>query len=187
MGRYDDAREEIKQAQRLDPLSLIINANKGYYLYFARQYDAAIEQYRRTLEIDPNFGVGRFYLAQAYVQKKMYAEAIAEFQKLIHSPADDLETAAALSYAYAQSGRREEAQKILREMMELQKGRYVSPLYIATVHTGMGDRDQAIEWLYKAYDARHPGLVLIKVDPMFDSLREDQRFQELLRRFDRVP
>ncbi len=185
MGRFDDATEEIKRAQQLDPLSLIINANKGYYLYFARQYDAAIEQYRKTLEINPGFGVGRFYLAQAYVQKRMYAEAIAEFQKLITSPTDDLETAAALGYVYAQSGRREEAQKILIEMMELSKNRYVSPLYIATVHTGLGDQDQAIEWLYKAYDARHPGLVLIKVDPMFDGLRADQRFQELLRRFDR--
>ncbi|MBA3766399.1 MAG: tetratricopeptide repeat protein [Acidobacteria bacterium] len=185
MGRFDDATEEIKRAQQLDPLSLIINANKGYYLYFARQYDAAIEQYRKTLEINPGFGVGRFYLAEAYVQKKMYAEAIAEFQKLITSPADDLKTSAALGYAYAQSGRREEAQRILTEMMELSKNRYVSPLYIATVHTGLGDQDQAIEWLYKAYDARHPGLVLIKVDPMFDSLRGATRFQELLRRFDR--
>lgn len=186
MGRYSDATEEIKRAQQLDPLSLIINANKGYYLYFARQYDAAIEQYRKTLEINPSFGVGRFYLAQAYVQKKMYAEAIAEFQKLITSPGEDLETAAALGYAYAQSGRRDEAQKILTEMMELSKNRYVSPLYIATVYTGLGDHDRAIEWLNKAYEARHPGLVLIKVDPMFDSLRSEQRFQELLKRFDRV-
>jgi serine/threonine protein kinase/tetratricopeptide (TPR) repeat protein len=187
MGRYDDATEEIKRAQQLDPLSLIINANKGYYLYFARQYDAAIEQYRKTLEIDPNFGVGRYYLAQAYVQKKMYGEAIAEFQKLISTPGDDLETAAALGYAYAQSGRRADAQKFLTEIIELSKSRYVSPLYIATIYTGLGERDQAIEWLYKAYDARHPGLVLLKVDPMFDSLRGDARFQELLRRFDRVP
>jgi serine/threonine-protein kinase len=187
MGRYDDATEEIKRAQQLDPLSLIINANKGYYLYFARHYDEAIAQYRKTLEIDPNFGVGRFYLAQAYVQKKMYGEAIAEFQKLIASPGDDLETAAALGYAYAQSGRRAEAQKILAEMMELQKSRYVSPLYIATVYSGLEEKEQAIEWLYKAYDGKHPGLVLIKVDPMFDGLRGDQRFQDLLRRFDRAP
>jgi serine/threonine-protein kinase len=116
----------------------------------------------------------------------MYTEAVAEFQKLITSPGEDLETAAALGYAYAQSGRREEAQKILSEMTELAKNRYVSPLYIATVHTGLGDKDQAIEWLDKAYDGRHPGLVLIKVDPMFDSLRGDARFQELLKRFDRV-
>ncbi|HEX8140833.1 MAG TPA: protein kinase [Pyrinomonadaceae bacterium] len=187
MGRYEDATEEIKKAQQLDPLSLIINANKGYYLYFARQYDAAIEQYRRTLEIDPNFGVGRFYLAQAYVQKRMYAEAIGEFQKLRTATGQDLEADAALAHAYARSGKREEAERILTEMKELQQTRYVSPLYIATVYAGLGDADQAIEWLDKAFDARHPGLVLIKVDPMFDSLRSDRRFQELLRRFDRVP
>jgi serine/threonine protein kinase/Tfp pilus assembly protein PilF len=187
MGRYNDATEEIKRAQQLDPLSLIINANKGYYLYFARQYDAAIEQYRKTLEIDPNFGVGRFYLGQAYVQKRMYAEAVAEFQKLITSPGEDLETAAALAYAYARSGRRDEAQKILSEMMELSKSRYVSPLYVATIYTGLGDKDRAVEWLNKAYEGRHPGLVLIKIDPMFDDLRGDARFQELLKRFDRVP
>jgi len=185
MGRYDEAREEIKRAQQLDPLSLIIGANSGLYLYFSHDYDGAIEQYRRTLEIDPNFYIAHFYLGKAYAQKKMYNEAITEFQRLVSAPGDNLEAEAALANAYAQSGRRADAQKILAGLLNESQQRYVSPLYIATVYTGLGDRDKAIEWLNKAYDSRHPGLVLIRIEPMFDTLRSDARFQELLHRFDR--
>ena len=184
MGRANEAREEIKRAQQLDPLSLIISANSGLYLYYSHDYDAAIEQYRRTLEIDPDFYIAHYYVGQAYVQKKMYNEAIAEFQKLINAPGDILEAEAALGNAYALAGRRTDAQKILDGMLTTAQQRYISPLYVATVYTGLGDRDKAIEWLNKAYDNRHPGLVLIRVEPMFDSLRSDSRFQQLLSRFD---
>jgi adenylate cyclase len=101
--------------------------------------------------------------------------------------ADDLETAAALAYAYAAAGRRAEAQSLLAQMTSISKRRYVSPLYLATVYTGLGDKEQAIKLLYQAYDNRHPGLVLIRVWPHFDSLRDDPRFQELLRRVEPIP
>jgi serine/threonine protein kinase/Tfp pilus assembly protein PilF len=198
MGKYDLARREIEQAQQLDPLSPIINANSGLYLYYAHKYDEAIEQYRKTLEIDPRFGVAHYYLGLAYLQKKEYDKAIAEFKIVMDSTGDasaakdeldgdDLETAAALAYAYSASGNRAEAQTLLGKMIELQKRRYVSPLYLATVYAGLGEKDQAIEHLKKAYENRHPGLVLIRVEPLFDSLRDDQRFQELLRRFEPIP
>jgi serine/threonine protein kinase/tetratricopeptide (TPR) repeat protein len=198
MGKYDLARREIEQAQQLDPLSPIINANSGLYLYYAHKYDEAIEQYRKTLEIDPGFGVAHYYLGLAYLQKKEYGKAIEEFKIVMDSTGgasaandeldgDDLETAAALAYAYSASGKRAEAQTLLGKMIELQQRRYVSPLYLATIYTGLGEKEQAIEHLKKAYENRHPGLVLIRVEPLFDSLRDDQRFQELLRRFEPIP
>ncbi|HKR00679.1 MAG TPA: protein kinase [Pyrinomonadaceae bacterium] len=198
MGKYDLARREIEQAQALDPLSPIINANSGLYLYFAHKYDEAIEQYRRTLEINPRFGIAHYYLGLAHLQKKEFDKAIAEF-KSVMSPAggaqgskdeidgDDLEMAAALGYAYAASGRRAEAQSLLVRMIELSQRRYVSPLYIATIHAGLGEKEQAVAQLNKAFENRHPGLVLIRVEPLFDSLRDDPQFQELLRRFDPIP
>jgi tetratricopeptide (TPR) repeat protein len=197
MGKYDLARREIEQAQALDPLSPIINANSGLYLYYAHKHDEASEQYRKTLEINSEFGIAHYYLGLAYLQKKDYDKAIAEF-KTVMKPAGgdatkdeldggDLETPAALAYAYALAGRRAEAQTILSKMIELSKRRYVSPLYLATIYTGLGDKDQAIEQLNKAYENRHPGLVLIRVEPLFDSLRDDQRFQELLRKFEPIP
>ncbi|HWS99392.1 MAG TPA: protein kinase [Pyrinomonadaceae bacterium] len=201
MGKYDLARREIEQAQALDPLSPIISANSGLYLFFARKYDEAIEQYKKTLEIDPRFAVAHYYLGLAYVEKKEYEKAVAEFKTVMSSGgegadsaaagdelnADDIETAAALAFAYAAAGRRAEAEKLLAQMTSLAGRRYVSPLYLATVYTGLGDKEQAIKLLYKAYDNRHPGLVLIRVWPHFDSLRGDPRFQELLRRFEPIP
>jgi tetratricopeptide (TPR) repeat protein len=199
MGKYDLAHHEIEQAQALDPLSPIINANSGLYLYYAHKYDEAIEQYRKTLEIDPRFGVAHYYLGLAYLQKKEYDKAISEFRTVMTSAGDaaaaakdeldgdDLETAAALAYAYASAGRRAEAQSLLDKMIKLSKRRYVSPLYLATIYTGLGEKDQALEQLNKAYDNKHPGLVLIRVEPLFDSLRDDKSFQELLRRFEPIP
>jgi serine/threonine-protein kinase len=199
MGKYDLARREIEQAQTLDPLSPIISANSGLYLYYAHKYDEAIEQYRKTLEINSGFGVAHHYLGLAYLQKKEYDKAVTEFKMVMKSAGDDtaagkeeidgddLETAAALAYAYASAGRRTEAQSLLGKMIELSKRRYVSPLYLATVYMGLGAKDQAIEQLNKAYDNRHPGLVLIRVEPLFDTLRDDGRFQELLRRFEPIP
>lgn len=197
MGKYDLARREIEQAQQLDPLSPIINSNSGLYLYFAHKFDQAIEQYHRTLEIDPKFRIAHYYLGLAHLQKKEFERAVNEFKSVMNSSAesdakgelegDDLSSAAALSYTYAQMGRRAEAQELLAKMIELQKRRYVSPLYLATAYTGLGEKEQAITHLYQAYDNRHPGLVLIRVEPLFDSLRDDARFQELLKRFEPIP
>ncbi len=195
MGKYDLARREIEQAQTLDPLSPIISANSGLYLFFARKYDEAIEQYKKTLEIDPRFAVAHYYLGLAYVEKKEYDKAVEEFRTVMSGEAatgdelnaDDIETAAALAYTYARAGRKAEAETVLSLMISLSKRRYVSPLYLATIYTGLGDKEQAIEQLNKAYENRHPGLVLIRVWPHFDSLRDDPRFQSLLRRFEPIP
>ena len=197
MGKFERARSEIEQAQQLDPLSPIISSNAGFYSYFEHRYDDAIAQYKKTLEIDPNFWVAHHYLGLAYAKKGAYAEAINELRTLLKSPGEGPlqegavenhpEVAASLGFTYAKAGRRSEAKAILDRLHSLSQRRYVSGLYMAIVYTGLKDNERAIEYLNRAYQSRHPGLVLIRVDPLFDDLRGDERFKQLIRRFEPIP
>lgn len=197
MGKFDRAREEIEQAQQLDPLSPIISSNAGLYSYFEHRYDDAITQYRRTLEIDPGFWVAHHYLGLAYAKKGSHEEAIDQLRGLLESPGEgplkdgavekDPEVAASLGFVYATAGRRGEAEAILERLKTLSGQRYVSGLYMAIVYAGLKDQDRALEYLNKAYESRHPGLVLIRVDPIFDDLRSDDRFKQLVKRFEPMP
>jgi tetratricopeptide (TPR) repeat protein len=197
MGKFSLAKAEIEEAHKLDPLSPIISANNGLYSYYDRNYDDAMAKYRLTLQSDPQFWVARHYLALGYVQKGMYSEAIAELRKLIKAPEsgpipDDVidaepEASASLGFTYGMAGKQTEARAILKQLEALSTRRYISPLSFAIVYTGLKDNDKAIENLNKAFDARHPGLVLIRIDPMFDGLRSDERFQQLTKRFEPIP
>lgn len=197
MGKFDRARQEIEQAQQLDPLSPIISSNAGLYSYFEHRYDEAIDQYKKTLEIDPGFWVAHHYLGLAYAKKGMHDEAISELRNSLHSTGDgplkegvvenDPEVAASLGFAFALAGKRAEAQAILERLKALSAHRYVSGLYLAIIYTGLKDHDHAIEYLNKAFTNRHPGLVLIRVDPIFDDLRSDERFKQLVARFEPIP
>jgi TolB-like protein/DNA-binding winged helix-turn-helix (wHTH) protein/Tfp pilus assembly protein PilF len=180
MERFDEAMVEMKHAQELDPLSLIINTNVGWVFYFRRQYDQAIEQFRKTLEMDPNFTSAHVKLGWAYEQKGMYEEAIGEFQTVLTRIGGDVLTE--LGHAYAVAGQRDEATKIIVELRERAKQPYVSPYLVATIYAGLGDKVQAFEWLEKSYKNRCGWLAWLKVDPKLDSLRSDQRFADLLRR-----
>jgi TolB-like protein/Tfp pilus assembly protein PilF len=197
MGKFSLAKAEIEEAHKLDPLSPIISANTGLYSYYEKNYDDAIAKYKTTLQSDPDFWVARHYLALAYVQKGMHDEAIAELRKLIkvqgNGPIPDQvieaesEASASLGFAYGMAGKQAEARAIISQLDALSKKRYVSPLYFAIVYAGLKDNDKAIEYLNKAFDARHPGLVLIRIEPMFDSLRGDERFKTLIKRFEPIP
>ena len=187
MRRFEESIAEIKRAQALDPLSRIINSNLGLHYYYARQYDQAIDQLRKTINLNPDFGLAYFYMGRALLQKGMHREAIAELQKARELSGEDPETIAELGYAYAVAGRRAEAQGVLNDLTELSKRRFVLPYFFASIHTGLGDKDQAFAYLEKAYDVSHPGLALVNVDPKFDSLRSDPRFPELVRRIGLTP
>jgi serine/threonine-protein kinase len=197
MGKFSLAKGEIEEAHKLDPLSPIISSNTGLYSYYEHKYDDAIERYKSLLQSDPDFWVARHYLALAYVQKGMHAEAIAELRRLIKAPESgpvpgrvieaESEASASLGFAYGMAGKEAEARAILDGLNALAKRRYVSPLYFAIVYAGLKDNDKAIEYLNKAFEARHPGLVLIRIEPMFDGLRSDARFQEIIRRFEPIP
>ena len=197
MGKFSLAKAEIEEAHKLDPLSPIISSNTGLYSYYEHNYDDAIAKYKLTLQSDPDFWVARHYLALAYVQKGMYDEAIAELRKLIKAPASgpipdeaiasDTEAAASLGFAYGMAGKQTEARAILNQLEALSKHRYVTGLYFANVYAGLKENDKAIEYLNQAFEARHPGLVLIRIEPMFDGLRNDERFKQLIKRFEPMP
>ena len=197
MGKFDRAMKEIEKAHELDPLSPIISSNLGFYSYLSGRYDEAIAEYKKTLELDQPFWVAHHYLGLAYAQKGMNDQAIAELRMLIKSPGDgpikegvvedNPEAAASLGYVYAAAGRRADAELILARLKALAGQRYVSPLYFATIYAGLKDRDHAVEYLNKAFEGRHPGLVLIRIEPMFQGLRSDQRFQQLIKRFEPIP
>ena len=176
---------ELKLALELDPLSLLINGNLGIVFYLARQYDQAIEQERKTLDLDANFIVPHWYLGSSYVQKSMYKEAIAEFEKaLVIAPGNTL-ALAGLGYTYAVTGRRAEAQKVLDQLNELSKQKYVPAWSRSIIYEGLGQKDKAFEWLEKAYEER--SIYAIKADLAFDPLRSDPRFADLLRRMNLQP
>jgi serine/threonine-protein kinase len=187
MGRHNEAIAEIKRAQELDPLSLAINAIVGYVFFHARRYDEAIAQYRSTLELNAGFYPAHLFLGWAYEQQKLYDEAISEYRKAIALEQGSPRVAAYLALGYAAAGKRTEALKIISNLRQLSKQRYVSPYGIAQVYTALGDFDQAFAWLEKAYEERPYELLYLKVDPRNDPLRSDPRFQDLLRRMNFPP
>ncbi len=182
MGRLDEAIAQIKRAQELDPLSLIINTVLGLRFYHARQYDLAIEQCQKTVEMDPNFAQAHFALGEAYEAKAKYEEAIAALQKATSLAPTSPFLFSALGHAYAVSGQVDKAMKILDQLQKLSRQRYVSPHEMAMIYTGLGEKDQAFTWLEKAYADRVWRLPFLNVDPRFDSLRSDPRFADLVRR-----
>ncbi len=187
MGKFDRAIAELQRAQELDPLSLIIGTAMGRAFYNVRQYDQAIERLQKTLELDPNFGLAHTMSAQAYEQKGMHEEAITALRNALTLTGGNPETLAALGHTYAKSGRRDKAMEILGQLHDLSKQRHVSSYDVAIIHVGLGDLDQAFAWLEKAYAERAPRLIWLNVDPIFDTLRSDPRFADLLRRLGLMP
>ena len=180
VGRTSEGILELRKAESLDPLSLIVGADLADALCIARLYGESVEQSRKTLELDPNFAVGHYELGQALVQKQRVDEAIVEFQKAIalsgHSGAFDSN----LAYAYAVSGQKDEATKILAELAATSDKNHSADANIALIYVGLGDNDQAMIWLEKAYETRFNPSILLR--PAWDPLRSDARFKDLRRR-----
>jgi eukaryotic-like serine/threonine-protein kinase len=177
----DQAIAEIRKAESLDPLSLIISADVGCVLYLARRYDQAIEQLHRTLQMDPNFAAAHGTLARVYEQKQMYEQAIAEYQSALSLSGGNPIWEAWLAHAYALAGRRDEAIKILIELRERPRYSFVPAQGFVYIHAALGDKDQAFFWLEKVY-VRREDIFSIYTDPAIDPLRSDPRFQDLVHR-----
>jgi len=177
-GRFDEAFVEIERARQLDPLSLIIAADRGAILYFSRQYDLAIAQFRSVLEMEPGFPRAHLVI-YAYVQQGKYDEALADIAQL-HKVNESAWLPLMAVYVAGRAGRRQEAQQQLNEL----KNQYSqdNPLAIAVAYIGIDDKDQAFAWLEKAYAAHSTSLTAVKVDPTYDPLRSDPRFKDLLHR-----
>jgi serine/threonine-protein kinase len=180
-GRFDEAIAQEKRAQELDPLSLIINADLGTTYIYARRYDKAIEQLRKTIEMDPSFYYARWRLGTAYELKGSLHEAMTEYQNA-RALNDDPTVLALMGRAYAASGKRDEASRTLDQLKEIAKHRYVPAYAFALLYAGLGEKDQAFQWLERGYQDRAFDMPYLKVDPLIDSLRSDPRFEDLLRR-----
>jgi len=180
MERSEESIAQIKLAQGLDPLSLVINAVHGYILYFAREYDQAIDQCQKTLELDQKFGITRWILGHAYEQKGMPNEAIKQFQETVNQSGDI--ALGCLGHVYAVAGEKDKALKIANDLEERSLSAYVSPYYCGLVYAGLGDNNLAFEWLERAFDQHSSPLMYLRVEPQLDSLRNDPRFDRLLNR-----
>ncbi|MGO9273124.1 MAG: tetratricopeptide repeat protein [Terriglobia bacterium] len=180
-GRMNDAVAEIGRAQQLDPLSVIILTAAAHIFNQAGQYDKALEQCRKALDLDPNFFLAHYIQGRAYEQKGMLPEAIAEFQKASDFSGGSPITISALGHAYAVSGKRQEAEQLLDQLVSLSKQKYVPAVYMMGICVGLGDNDQALRWLKQALQDRCDYVIYAPHEPGLDSLRADQRFQDLMR------
>ena len=186
MNRAAEAVAEIERAKRLDPLSLIILADAAWVFYCVRQYDRAIEESRKAIELDPNFWPGHTFLGLAYEKTGRFPEAVAELEKARRL--DDNPTIyEILGGAYAAWGKKSEAKKVLSELTERATRRYVCPYEVATIYAGLGEKDSAFQWLDKAVDARADCVPWLKPDPKIDPLRSDPRYADLMRRIGLTP
>jgi tetratricopeptide (TPR) repeat protein len=180
--RFDEAVAEMKRARELDPLSPIITTEVGYPRFFARQYDLALDDYRKALELSPTFFRAHWLLGQAYEQKGMYPEALAALEKAVELSGGNLVMIAALAHAWALAGKRAEAQNVVDRLIRVSQEGYFSPYFIAEIHLALGNKEEALAWLDKAYEARDYFFRWLKIDPRLDQLRSDPRFQSLERR-----
>jgi TolB-like protein/DNA-binding winged helix-turn-helix (wHTH) protein/Tfp pilus assembly protein PilF len=179
-GRNDEAIAEVETAVSLDPLSLIIGADLAEEFVIAHRFEQAITQSRKVMTLDPFFGNAHYVLGQALVQEHRHKEAIAELQKAIELSPGSTAFTANLAFAYASSGRTEDALKILNGQKNRPPDAFSNAAEIALIYVGLNDKDQAMVWLDKAYSERFNPAVLMR--PCFDPLRSDPRFQDLLRR-----
>jgi TolB-like protein/DNA-binding winged helix-turn-helix (wHTH) protein/Flp pilus assembly protein TadD len=179
-GRFDEAFAESERARQFDPMSLIIATDKGQILYYSRQYDRAIAQLQAVLEMDPNFTHAHI-VVEAYIEKGRFADALADLEKTNVTESGPWSWAW-LAYAYGRAGQPAKARHALEQLQQLYRRQAIGPDPALLAYIGVGDRDEAFVWFEKAYVDHSNSLTSLKVNPVYDPLRGDPRFQDLLRR-----
>jgi tetratricopeptide (TPR) repeat protein len=182
MGRHEEAVARMKKGQEFDPLSLIINVAVGWALYHGRSYDEAVAQLRRTVELDPNYPVTYWILGLLLRKISRYDLAIAEGEKAVTLSGGSPLMRAALACTLGTAGRTKEAREMLDDLTGLAKKTYVAPYFFAAICIGIGENERAMECLEKCYEEHSHWLIYLHLDPSMDSLRDNPRFQNLLRR-----
>jgi tetratricopeptide (TPR) repeat protein len=182
-GRFQEAIAEKRQAEALDPLSLVIETSLAALLSLAGQQDAAEKEFKLVFEMDPHYPSAHAELGNFDTRRRMYKEAIHEYQTSEANGGDQMDLWDGLGYAYARVGDKQNALKMLSQLKELEKPPTRAALDVAIVEIGLDNKDEALAWLEKAYQEHNgDGLLWLKVDPIFDPLRTEPRFQDLLRR-----
>jgi len=182
-GRHAEALAEAKRARELDPLNLKNNALEGLFLIHAGRIDEGLDRLQKTFELDPNFWFAHLFASSAYSEKEMFDKAVAEARKARDfSGGGNSVSMAFLGYALAKSGKQAEARAVLKELSKLSATRYVPPYHIALVYNGLGEREQALLFLERGYNEHDPKMAFLKVEPKWNSLRSDPRFQNLMKR-----
>ncbi len=181
-GQHEAAIQSCQRAQELDPLSMFATLSLGWAYYFARDYDRALIQTHKVLDMDANFGFAHWHAGKTYLQKGMYIEAVASLRQALNLIGGTPPFISFLGHAYARSGKQREARQMLTQLLRLSNKQYVSSYFLAIIHLGLGELDEAFAWLEQAFEERSGFLAFIGVEPMFDDLRGDARFADLLRR-----
>jgi len=181
LGRFDEAIAKTRKAVELDPLNPFYQMSLSFFQYWARQYDDAIPQARKTLAMDPNSAISHVLLGLSFLKKGDTAGAIAELQKS-KAPDPGAWYQGFLGYAYAISGDRAKAEQALRELEELAERQYVSPTAFATIYLGLGQKEKCLDWLEKSYQQQDSACWYLKIDQIYDSVRNEPRFQALVQK-----
>jgi TolB-like protein/DNA-binding winged helix-turn-helix (wHTH) protein/Tfp pilus assembly protein PilF len=187
LGRHGEALREAKEALELDPLNLMIGTWVGLRYYLARKYDLAIEQGRNTVELDTNFAAAHLLLGENYLQKGLPEQGLAELQTAASLSGNSPLYLAQVAVAQALAGNKPEALRFIAQLQAVSNDRYVSPYGLAQIYAALSDKEQSFKWLQIAYDDRAVWMSYLAVDPLFDGLRGDLRFQNLLRRIRLLP
>jgi len=182
IGRHAEALEEIKRGRELDPFSPFVNAIEGQFLVNAGKPDEALARLRETFELAPDFWFPHVFASSAYIEKGMFAEAIAEARRATELSKAQTVSVSLEGYALVKLGKPDEARDVLDKLLKLSKERFVPPYHIALIYNGLGDRDQAFEWLERGFEQRDPKMAFLKVDPKWNNVRDDPRFMDLMRR-----
>jgi serine/threonine protein kinase/tetratricopeptide (TPR) repeat protein len=186
-GQREASIQACQRAMELEPLSLFITLSLGWAYLFARQYDRALDQGRKTLDMDPNFGFAYWHRGMACIQQRRYSDAVIALRKAISLSGPATTFISYLGYANARLGKDREARQMIAQLERVAKRQYVSSYFIAIIYLGLGDLDQTFEWLEKAYEERSGFMAFIKVEPMLDALRGDPRFKTLAEKIQPLP
>ena len=180
-GQHEAAIQSCQRAQELDPLSMFATLSLGWAYYFARDYDRALIQARKVLDMDANFGFAHWHAGKTYLQKGQFTEAVASLRQALNLIGGTPPFISFLGHAYARAGKHREARQMLTQLQRLSNKQYVSSYFLAIIHLGLGEIDETFAWLEQAYEERSGFLAFIGVEPMLDDLRGEERFAMLLK------